>query len=418
MQYYAYQLQTDMLQPVRAAALVGQQWFGGMAKARPHAASTPLLRRMAAGFEMVGRARLTHTRPAFGITEVVVGGELVPVEESVETATPFASLVRFRRASDVELPRVLILAPLSGHFATLLRSTVRTMLQDHEVYITDWHNVRDVPVADGPFGFEDYTDHVMRFLEHLGPGAHLFAVCQPCVSALAATALLAEAGSPATPRSLTLMAGPIDTRESPTSVDDLASMYPIEWFRDNLITRVPWQFAGAGRRVYPGFAQVTAFVSMNPRTHLEAHWRMFENLADGRTADANWAKAFYDEYFAVLDLAAEFYLDTVDQVFQQHTLPRRVMTHRGHRIDTAAIRETALLTIEGERDDICAPGQTAVAHDLTPSIPDALRARHLQPGAGHYGVFSGHRWETEVYPLVRATILANDHDRRAATLGA
>ena len=274
-----------------------------------------------------------------------------------------------------------------------------------------------MPAAEGPFGLEDYTDHVIQFLEHLGSGVHLFAVCQPSVSAIAASALMAESRSPAAPRSLTLMAGPIDTRVSPGPVNDLATTYPIEWFRENLITRVPSRYAGAGRRVYPGFAQVTAFMAMNPRNHLEAHWRMFESLADGKTAEADAAKAFYDEYLAVLDLAAEFYLDTVEQVFQHHTFPRGVMTHRGHRIDPTAIRRTALLTIEGERDDICPPGQTAAAHDLTPSIPPALRVHHLQAGVGHYGVFAGQRWETEVYPVVRATILANDREPQVARYG-
>jgi len=408
MLYQAYQTQTDLLLPLRMAASVGQQWFGHLGDFGDGTPAGVLSKRMSASLEMISRAGLSHTRPSFDIDEVTVAGEPIPVVEEIVTATPFATLLRFHRASDVELPRVLIVAPLSGHFATLLRATVRTMLQDHDVYLTDWHNARDIPRRHGVFGLEDYTDHLISFLEAIGPGAHLLAVCQPCVSALVATAVMAEAGSSCTPRSLTLMAGPIDTRVSPAAVNILATSHSIEWFRNNLITTVPMRFRGAGRRVYPGFLQVGAFVAMNPRRHLDAHWRIFDDLVEGRIAESAARKAFYDEYFAVLDLTEEFYLETVEAVFQEHLLPRGLMRHHGRIVDCAAIGHTALLTVEGERDDICSVGQTMAAHELTPSIPNALRAHHLQAGAGHYGVFSGRRWEAEVYPTVRRTIQASD----------
>jgi poly(3-hydroxybutyrate) depolymerase len=282
------------------------------------------------------------------------------------------------------------------------------MLQDHDVYLTDWHNARDVSMRAGAFGLEGYTDHVISFLEAMGPGAHVLAVCQPCVSALVATAVMSEAGSPCVPKSLTLMAGPIDTRISPTAVNDLATSHPIEWFRDSLISTVPMRFAGRGRSVYPGFLQAAAFVSMNHRRHLDAHWRIFDDLANDRVEASEAGKAFYDEYFAVLDLTAEFYLETVQDVFQKFLLPRGLMQHHGRTIDCGAIRHTALLTVEGERDDICSVGQTMAAHDLTPSIPNAMRAHHLQANVGHYGVFSGRRWESEVYPMVRRTIQTSE----------
>ena len=408
MLYQAYQTQADLLIPVRAAASVARNWFSDLAKFTTGTPISVISKRLSASMEMVERAALSHQRPPFAITEVTVKGTPVPVSQTVVTATPFATLLRFRRDSTATLPRVLVVAPLSGHFATLLRATVQTMLQDHDVYITDWHNARDVPVHHGGFGIEDYTNHVISFLETIGPGAHLLAVCQPCVSALAATAVMSEAQSACVPKSLTLMAGPIDTRISPTAVNTLATGRTIDWFRNNVITTVPPRFPGAGRHVYPGFLQVSAFVAMNQRNHLDAHWRMFDDLVNDRVEEADARKAFYDEYFAVLDLAAEFYLDTVQDVFQQHLLPRGLMRHQGRPIDCTAIRHTALLTVEGERDDICAVGQTSAAHNLTPSIPNALRAHHLQTNVGHYGVFSGRRWNTEVYPAVRQTIQVSE----------
>jgi polyhydroxyalkanoate depolymerase len=279
---------------------------------------------------------------------------------------------------------------------------------DHDVYITDWHNARDVPLSAGPFGYDDYVEHVIRFLEIIGPGAHALAVCQPCVQVLAATAVMAQTNNPATPASITLMAGPVDTRVNPTKVNELATSKSMEWFEQNLIATVPAGFAGAGRKVYPGFIQVSAFLSMNMERHVKAHSELFGHLSKGETEKADTTKAFYDEYFAVLDLAAEFYLETIRSVFQEHDLPRGVLTYRGDPIDFRAIRRTALLTVEGERDDICAVGQTVAAQDICSSLRPHQKRHHMQAGVGHYGVFSGRRWQAQVYPLVRNHILSSD----------
>ncbi|ACB82154.1 polyhydroxyalkanoate depolymerase, intracellular [Methylorubrum populi BJ001] len=356
---------------------------------------------------MMMRAGLTFARPAYGIHAVTVGNREVPVIEEPVLATPFGALLRFRKDIDTVQPKVLVLAPLSGHFATLLRGTIRTLLPDHDVYITDWHNARDVPLSEGRFGFDDYVDHVVRFLETIGEGAHLMAVCQPAVQALAATAVMAHTRNPAQPRSMTLMAGPVDCRVSPTSVNALATSKPIEWFEQNLIETVPGRHKGAGRRVYPGFMQVAAFVSMNARRHSDAHTDLFWHYVDGSADKAQAIESFYDEYFAVLDLTAEFYLETVKTVFQDYTLARNQLTYRGEPIDMGAIRRTALMTVEGERDDICAVGQTMAAHDLCSGVPRHMKSHHLQAGVGHYGVFSGRKWEAQTYPLVRNFIASH-----------
>jgi poly(3-hydroxybutyrate) depolymerase len=298
-----------------------------------------------------------------------------------------------------------VVAPLSGHFATLLHGTVKTLLPDHDVYITDWHNARDVPLSAGPFGFDDYVAHIIQFLEAIGEGTHVLAVCQPCVQVLAACAVMARDDNPAQPYSMTLMAGPVDTRVNPTTVNELATSKPLDWFERNLIATVPSGFAGAGRRVYPGFVQVAAFMGMNLERHMKAHVELFENLASGEAGKAQTSKTFYDEYFAVLDLAAEFYLETIRIVFQEHDLPRGVLTYRGDTLDFRAIRRTALLTVEGERDDICAVGQTVAAQDICSSLRPHRKRHHMQAGVGHYGVFSGRRWQSQVYPLVRSHIL-------------
>jgi len=289
-----------------------------------------------------------------------------------------------------------------------LRSTARTMLPEHDVYITDWHNVRDVAPEEGAFGFDDYVDHLIHFLEVMGKGAHVIAVCQPCVPVLIAAAVMAQAGNAAQPRSMTLMAGPIDTRVNPTKVNVLAQSKSMEWFEQNLIATVPLRYAGGGRPVYPGFVQLAAFMSMNIDRHLKAHRELYENLAKGELEKAKITKDFYDEYFAVLDLTAEFYLDTVRLVFQDHALPRGELTWRGSKVEPRAIKRTTLLTVEAERDDICAVGQTVAAHDLCSGLRPYLKRHHMQAGVGHYGVFSGKRWEKQVYPLVKNVILASD----------
>lgn len=359
------------------------------------------LRKLTAAFEVFNLAEFTHRRPSFGITSVKVHGEPVAVEEEAALVTPFATLLHLKKPGISGQPRMLIVAPMSGHFATLLRETVTTTLRDHDVYITDWHNARDTPLSAGRFGLDEYTEHVMQFLTHMGPGSHLMAVCQPCVAALAATALMSEDEHPATPHSLTLMAGPIDCRISPTGVNKLANEKPIEWFKKNLIATVPWRYPGAMRRVYPGFIQLSAFLSMNPQRHIDSLKQMYHHLAAGEKEPAATTRTFYEEYFAVADLPAEFYLETVEKVFQTYDLPRGELTFRDRKVRPECITRTALLTVEGERDDICALGQTLAAHDLCANLRPTRKMHYVQAGVGHYGVFSGRRWDQQIYPMVR-----------------
>jgi len=403
--YAAYQAHDDLMTPVRGLAEVAARALTGLP---PCVSDQPGVRMLAAGSAMLARAQFTHERPAFGITSVRSGGKTIQVEERVVDATPFATLLHFAKDTPSVGPRVLLVAPLSGHFSTLVRETVRTMSRDHDVFLTDWHNARDVALSDGRFGLEQYIGHVMRFLDSVGPGAHVMAVCQPCGPVLAATAVMSEAGAAARPRSMTLMAGPIDARVSPTAVNDLATEHPLEWFEQHVITTVPRRYPGAGRDVYPGFLQVAAFLGMNPQRHVHSHMQLYRDLVDGDAASAEATASFYDEYFAVLDMAAEFYLETVDQVFQRFTLARGEQTYEGRLVDPSAITRTALLTIEGERDDVCGVGQTLAAHDLCSRLKPFRKRHHLQPGVGHYGVFSGRRWEAQVYPIVRSVIQAND----------
>jgi poly(3-hydroxybutyrate) depolymerase len=375
----------------------------------PRAARETLpVRMLRANAQLAMHTRLTHHRPDFDIDTVLVAGEPVAVTTTVVDATPFGALVHFAKDSAVPQPRVLVVAPMSGHFATLLREAVRTLSRDHDVYLTDWHNARDIPLAAGGFGLDSYVDHLIRFVEHLGDPVHVVAVCQPCVPALAAAALLAQAGSDNQPRTLTLMAGPVDTRINPTRVNRYALSRPIDWFERTLISTVPRRHLGAGRRVYPGFMQLGAFMGMNLDRHSRAHLELWGNLVRNEDEPAEAKRSFYDEYYAVCDLPAEYYLDTVRRVFQDYELARGVMEVDGQLVEPAAIRRTALLTVEGERDDICAIGQTLAAHDLCPRVPPARRAHHLQAGVGHYGVFSGSRWDAEIHPRIRNFILANE----------
>jgi poly(3-hydroxybutyrate) depolymerase len=403
MLYLAYQLQSDFMGPVRAwasmAAGSGQP---------PLLAGHPAVRNLTAVYELIARAGLTHARPPFGIDSVTVGNREVEVREEAAATTPFATLLHFKKDVATIQPRVLLVAPLSGHFSTLLRATVRTMLPDHDVFITDWHNARDIPLTAGRFGMDEYTDHLIKFLETMGSGSHILAVCQPCVAVLAAVSVMAQAGNPAQPRSMTLMAGPIDTRVNPTKVNELARKRTIEWFERSLTASVPLRYPGAFRRVYPGFLQLVAFMSMNIERHVKAHKELYDNLAAGEVEKAAVTKAFYDEYFAVLDLTAEFYLETVKTIFQDYALPLGKLEWHGERVDPSAIRKTMLLTVEGERDDICAVGQTVAAHDLCSKLRPYLKRHHMQPGVGHYGVFSGKRWETQIYPLLKNVILSSD----------
>jgi poly(3-hydroxybutyrate) depolymerase len=401
MMYQLYQAQADLMLPLRRLARFG----ACMTRLADGCAPAPgMIRRISAGLTLFAEAGLTHARPDFAIDSVFVGQQHVGVAEEVADDTPFGTLLRFRKDHAVPQPRVLLVAPMSGHFATLLRGTVQVMLPDHDLYITDWKNARDVPLADGRFGLDEFVDHIVRFLRAMGPGSHIVAVCQPAVPALAAAAVMAEAGDPATPHSLTLMAGPIDTRVNPTKVNELAMSRPIDWFDRHLISAVPWRFPGAFRHVYPGFVQLSAFMSMNLDRHIGAHFGQFRSLVGGDHISAEAHRKFYDEYGAVMDLPAEFYLETVQRVFQEHDLPRGVLTWHGQKVRPEAIRRMGLLTVEGERDDICAIGQTMAALDLCNRIPVNLKQNHLQTGVGHYGVFSGRRWASEVYPRVREMI--------------
>jgi polyhydroxyalkanoate depolymerase len=407
MLYQSYESQADMLWPMReftrmAAPALRDARFG-LIELMP-------LRKMSAAFEVLTLARLTHKRPDFEIDAVEHAGRTIAVHERITAVTPFCTLLHFRKAMENPGPAVLIVAPMSGHFATLLRETVRTMLADHDVYITDWHNARDVPLREGVFGLDEYTEHLMRFLEVIGPGAHLMAICQPCVAALSATALMAEDNNPATPDSLTLMAGPIDCRINPTGVNKLATSKPIDWFQKNLVNAVPLQCRGAGREVYPGFLQLTAFLNMNLERHNDMFRQYFKDLVEGNTDRAETTRKFYKEYFAVADLHAEFYLETVQKVFQTYDLPRGALTFRGRPIRPEAIRKTALTTVEGERDDICAVGQTLAAQDLCSHVRPYLRTHYVQAGVGHYGVFSGKRWSQQIYPVVRSAIQGAQHN--------
>ena len=404
MLYQAYQNQSDLMSPLRLLAQAGSAalWL--------NKTEGSFLRKLSASMEVFSRMRVTHSRPAYNINSVKVGERDFAVTEETLLSMPFGTLLRFKKEATGDLPYqppVLLVAPLSGHFATLLRETARTLLQDHDVYITDWHNARDVPLSHGAFDLDDYIDHMIRFIQVMGPGTHVMAVCQPCVAALAATALMAENDDPAQPRSLTLMAGPVDCRVNPTGVNVLATSKPIEWFEQNLISRVPLPHAGYMRRVYPGFVQVSAFLAMNLERHKKSFQDMYRYLVEGDVEKADVIRLFYDEYLAVNDLPAEFYLETVEKVFQTYDLPLGKLSYRGRIVNPAAIRRTALMTVEGERDDICAVGQTVAAQDLCTGIRPYMRTHYIQTGVGHYGVFSGRKWNQQIYPRVREMIHAS-----------
>ena len=405
MLYHTYQTYTDSSEAFRVLAraglavgkmLNGFNGFGGLGGSHG----------LFAALELTARSTFTHTRPPYAIDRIAVGGKKAKVREEVALSLPFCDLIRFAKDGVAPQPKMLVVAPLSGHFATLLRKTVETLSRDHDVYITDWKNARDVPLSEGRFGFDDYVDYLIKCIEAIGPGGHVLAVCQPCVQALVAVALMAEDKNPATPKTLTLMAGPIDTRVNPSAVNELATSKPIEWFEKNLISSVPERFAGRGRKVYPGFVQLIAFMSMNIDKHANAHRSLYDHLANGRTAEAEAIKTFYDEYFAVLDLTAEFYIETVRTVFQESLLPKGELICLGRKVNPGAIKHTALLTVEGERDDICSVGQTAAAHEMCKGLRPHLKRHHLQAGVGHYGTFSGKKWEGQIYPAIRNLVLA------------
>ena len=378
-------------------------------------AQLPLSQRVSAGFDLLHRLAKDYEKPEFGITAATVDGVEVAVQEQVPITKPFCRLLRFKRFTDdpralalmKTQPKVLVVAPLSGHHSTLLRDTVKSLLHDHKVYITDWTDARMVPADAGPFHLDDYVHYVQEFIRHVGPDVHVISVCQPTVPVLAAVSLLASSGH-YTPRTLTMMGGPIDARRSPTAVNNLAMNKSHSWFESNVIYRVPPNFPGAGRRVYPGFLQHTGFVAMNPDRHLSSHYDYFLDLVRGDGDSADSHRQFYDEYNAVLDMPAEYYLDTIKTVFQDFALVNGTWTVSGELVRPQDIRTSALLTIEGELDDISGAGQTRAAHELCTGIPKARQFHFDVQGAGHYGIFSGRRWREVVYPEVKAFIRSHD----------
>ncbi|WP_274423520.1 polyhydroxyalkanoate depolymerase [Chelativorans sp. YIM 93263] len=404
MYYQFFEWQHAALQPARAYADAVRQFY---ASPDNPAADTAWGRTIAATAEFFERTTRRYDKPTFGITRTEVNGKSVAVRENVVWEKPFCRLLHFEKeslAGTGREPKLLIVAPLSGHYATLLRGTVEAMLPYGDVYITDWADARMVPLAQGRFDLDDHIDYVVEMLGALGPGAHVMAVCQPSVPVLAAAALMEARGDKNRPASMILMGGPVDTRRNPTAVNRLAEERGIDWFRDNVIMSVPWPNPGSMRAVYPGFLQLSGFMAMNLDRHVTAHRDFFLHLVrdDGDSAEKH--REFYDEYLAVMDLTAEFYLQTVETVFIRHALPKGEMIHRGEPVDPAAVRSVALLTIEGENDDVSGVGQTRAAHDLCVNLPDDLREHHLQPAVGHYGVFNGSRFRAEIAPRIASFI--------------
>jgi poly(3-hydroxybutyrate) depolymerase len=407
--YWLYEMSQATLNPARAYADAALLFFKNPVNPWSH---TPIGKTIAASMELFERSTRRYGKPEWNIHSTVVGGERVPVHISTVWERPFCRLLHFERefehAPRRPQPRLLIVAPMSGHYPTLLRGTVEGFLPNHDVYITEWIDARMVPVSQGRFDLDDYIDYVIDMLHLLGGDVHVVAVCQPSVPVLAAVALMEAENDPCAPHSMVLMGGPIDTRVNPTAVNTLAERRGADWFRRNVITKVPFPNPGFMRDVYPGFMQLHGFVSMNLDRHIEAHRALFLHLVRGDGDSAQKHREFYDEYLAVMDLAAEFYLQTVETVFVRHDLPKGNMTHRGVRVDPTKIRRVALLTIEGEKDDISGVGQTEAAHGLCPNIPPERKAHWLQPAVGHYGVFNGSRFRAEIVPRIADFVLSNN----------
>jgi poly(3-hydroxybutyrate) depolymerase len=359
---------------------------------------------VASALDVFAHASAPRGKPEFGLETVLVEGKTVPVREEIALRKPFGQLKHFVREGIEGGPKLLIVSPMSGHYATLLRGTVERMLPGHDVYITDWRDAKLVPLEAGSFDLDTYIDYLIEFLEHIGPGAHMLAVCQPSVPCYAAAAIMSKDKNPARPKTLTMMGGPIDTQKAPTAVNTVATQRPHAWFQRNVIATVPYTYPGAGRAVYPGFLQLAGFMAMNLGDHLTSHWEMFKHLVQGDGESAESTKGFYEEYRSVCDMTAEFYLQTVDVVFQRHLLPKGKMMHRGRRVDPAAIKDVGLLAIEGERDDISGIGQTKAALDISTGLPKALKKYHLAKDVGHYGIFNGSKWRTRIAPVVEEWI--------------
>jgi poly(3-hydroxybutyrate) depolymerase len=408
MLYDAYEVQRSFLAGASKLAGLGAGWLTNPANPLAYVSTSPLL---AAGLEVFASAAAPHGKPHFGIRSVEVEGKEVAVHEEVVLRKPFGQLKRFVRDGVETGPRLLIVAPMSGHYATLLRGTVERMLPGHDVYITDWRDAKLVPESEGSFDLDDYIDYLIEFLDTIGEKTgerpHVIAVCQPAVPAFAATALMNADKAKWRPKTLTMMGGPIDTRKAPTAVNTLATQRPLSWFRSNVVATVPAIYPGAGRKVYPGFLQLAGFMAMNLGDHLVSHWEMFKHLVEGDDESADATMAFYGEYRSVSDMSAEFYLQTVDVVFQRHLLPKGEFVHRGKRVDPAAIRDTALLAIEGERDDISGIGQTRAALAIARKLAPARKKYFLARDVGHYGIFNGRKWRENIAPVVEKFIAAN-----------
>lgn len=414
MLYQIHEWQRAFLHPFVALADVNAQLFSN-----PYSplAYTPVSRRIAAGYELLYRLGKDYEKPQWQIDSVKVAGQDVSVRQQVVLQKPFCHLIHFERALPAGAavsPKVLVVAPLSGHHATLLRDTVRTLLSDHDVYVTQWIDARMVPLSEGEFHLDDYVHYIVDFIRHLGPDLHLISVCQPTVPVLGAVSLMASHKDPMLPLSMTMMGGPIDARKSPTQVNALATQKSYSWFEHNLIYRVPAKYPGAGRRVYPGFLQHAGFVAMNPDRHLKSHWDFYEDLLRGDGEDAESHRLFYDEYNAVLDLPAEYYLDTIKTVFKDYALPLGSWDVAGERVKPQDIKQVGLFTIEGELDDISGSGQTQAAHLLCTGIPKTRKQHFTAPNCGHYGIFSGRKWREIVYPRIRDFIAQQTHAKAQA----
>ena len=409
MLYDAYEVQRSFLAGASRLAGMGAGWLSNPANPLSYSSMGPVV---AASLDVFAHAAALRGKPEFGLRSTTVGRKTVPVREEIVVAKPFGDLKHFVRPGAPEgQPRLLVVAPMSGHFATLLRGTVERLLPRHDVYITDWKDAKLVPLSDGSFDLDDYVDYLVEFLEAIGEAGgerpHMLAVCQPAAPAFAATALMAADRHKWRPKSLTMMGGPIDTREAPTAINTLATQRPHAWFENNVVATVPMIYPGAGRKVYPGFLQLAGFMTMNLGDHLVSHWEMFKHLVEGDEESADATRAFYEEYRSVSDMSAEFYLQTVDVVFQRHLLPDGKYLHRGRRVDPAAIRDTALLAIEGERDDISGIGQTRAALDVATRLPAAYKKYHLARDVGHYGIFNGRKWRENIAPVVEKWIASN-----------
>ena len=404
--YHLYELNHAAMAPLRAAADMTKLYFQNPLNPLSH---TSYGRQVAAGCEVLERVTRRYGKPVFGLNDTVVGGVRVPVRESITWRRPFCNLIHFERGTEARRndPKILVVAPMSGHYATLLRGTVEALLPRADVYITDWIDARMVPLQEGKFDLDDYIDYIISMLHFLGPDTHIVGVCQPSVPVLAAVAVMEGREDPYVPSSMTLMGGPIDTRVAPTAVNDLAMSKGIDWFRRNAVMSVPFPHPGFMREVYPGFLQLTGFMSMNLDRHMTAHREFFQHLVAGDGDSAEKHRDFYDEYLAVMDLTAEFYLQTVETVFIEHSLPDGKMMHGDTLVDCSKIRRTALLTVEGEKDDITGRGQTKAAHALCSNLPDDMKAHYEQPAVGHYGVFNGSRWRAEICPRVMDFILTH-----------